>query len=385
MLTLKSNKYNTTSKDHRFVNTSVTYINNEKEDRLVNIIMPIYYENESYENLHKISKTENTKLIIKEDMEGLYVFVFYNNYDNKWYVSTLNNLNLKKANFIANKIFLNLINNDYSIFDKNYVYHFNIISQKLNKIVDYSYIDNDKNYKYLELIKITTLRTNKEVEDKIYTDFKKKIKLYDNPIIQYNQDSLFLSIYQKLEEYDKCEFNNLSGYLKHKGLTITHKDEYDNISLYKIDTNLYDLIKHAKYTTKYNNITPINHLFYYNIFNEKHDTDRTIKRYFDEEYISDKKYSLEITILHIYKILYRLYILNSKKGLDKDFYIKIPKSIKIFMHTINKYRYDNKLDKIDNQTISKIIDKNINLYYSIEANIPKVLELAIEYHVNIIY
>ena len=385
MLSFKSNKFNT-NKDHRFINTSVTYKTNDKEDRLVNIIMPIYYECESYENLHKISQNvEKDKLVIKEDMEGLYVFVFYNEYDNKWYVSTLNNLILKKANFIADKIFKSLINNDFSVFNKDYVYHFNIIAHKLNSIVDYSYIDNDKNYKYLELIKITTLRTNKNVETNIYEEIRKKIKLYNNPIIDYENDKLFLKIYQKLEEYDKYENNTTRGFLRHKGLTITYTDEFNNVSLYKINTNIYDLIKQAKYTSKYNNITPIDHLFYYNIFNEKHDTDKTIKRYFDDEFINDKKYSLELMILHIYKILIRLFILNNKRGLDSDFYSKIPKSIKIFMKTIRTYKNINNLDKIDNQTISKIIDKNINLYYSIEANIPKVLELANEYHVNIIY
>ena len=113
--------------------------------------------------------TENSNTINNICYEGAYFTVFY--YNDDWYISShtdlysRNETNIKSMN---HKLFFDIIDSDfYEKLDKNKIYNFILLHYKNKKIIDYSELFGDSEYKKLCL---TCVRDLYMKEEDIYSE-----------------------------------------------------------------------------------------------------------------------------------------------------------------------------------------------------------------------
>ena len=122
-------------------------------------------------------------------------------------------------------------------------------------------------------------------------------------------------------------------------------------------------------------------MIYYTKFNDD-SIIKVIKEYLSDQEIYDMKDKIQTTILQTTKIIHKLYQMNNRRGLDSNFYFKLPKSITYFFKTMKDYYRKNQIDESIN-VIYDIVKNNLNLYYSLECQMPFVCDLALNYYINI--
>lgn len=372
-------KYTEQSQNKSIVKFKISLYYEDKE--MFNIDELIYKNNEAltYLNKHKQEiKNKEGYYNFMSNLEGIYVYAYYFDKADKWFVSTKRQINDYDV-YKSFKRVLKTQNIDFNDFDKNYVYVFNLMS---NKFIQYCSLT-DKKYDFLEFIKKVECKNSKTYETP-----KEKIEymFINNPILttylnkqDYDSEAIDLNneIKMKLDYLNHSSFKNNNGFLKNKGLKIyCFSGNKNKLATLMIDSDVYKYFSYLKYNyQKYKiNIRDVLFLSQYILYNKtpynntefKNIIDNTYSTYWgnDENKLKEEKEK--------YKKIYNNFINNLEKYHKKEDKQNYPKSLIYFYDYVNKHD-DKTINVYGFRTfVYQYCSENINLLWSLYNGVLKL-------------
>lgn len=361
-LTLKYNEQPLDNENNDIVfNISISH----NKSKLFNIQEHILNNYKAYQY---IIQNPTNEYKIYQSYEGIYIYLYYFEPSNKWFVSTKKQIN----NFDVYKAFEKAKENmgfEYSDLNKNYIYVFKLVSYKFIKYCCYS----DDKYNFLIYQKTIDKQTNKIIEDNNFNNEENKIVIYED---------VYKTIKSQLLFYEMDEYKN-QNYVNYQGLEVQTKDKDNNIIMLKFYTDTYKYFLNYPYNYGKYRVKPKDHLFFSYLIskneNEKSQLNQLFKTSYNP-YITSKKITEKINIINtVSKLIICFY--RNKNKLDNQ---NIPKSFIYLIPYIDKIMYnENITDKsFINLIYRLILDNGINKFYALLKPIKNICSSDIK---NIIF